>query len=269
LLSSIGLFQTYWHGSVLAGGGHSESDVAWIISVFGFLDCLFAAPAGILFDRGHGWLLPLGCAVYVVAWVGLACSRTYAQFMGCMAVAGVAAGGYSLVHTYMVYRDSSSFFLFFSFSFLFASLPGSAGRLTRSGFFLAAPTTIAFSVVSQWFDARKGTATGCVTLGAPLGGIFFSLVLQTLFGRYPWRTAALVLVGIMAGLLVVGNLLVETNVLLPPPAGRQTASEDDPSERRPAEATISNMLRSAKFWLVSYALFGKPCRSTKLAVSFC
>jgi MFS family permease len=114
LLSSIGLFQTYWHGSVLAGGGHSESDVAWIISVFGFLDCLFAAPAGILFDRGHGWLLPLGCAVYVVAFVGLACSRTYAQFMGCMAVAGVAAGGYYwLVHGY---RDSFVSFLCFFFS---------------------------------------------------------------------------------------------------------------------------------------------------------
>jgi MFS family permease len=122
--------------------------------------------------------------------------------------------------------------------------------------------------VSQWFDARKGIATGCVTLGAPLGGIFFSLVLQTLFERYPWRTAGLVLVGIMAGLLVVGNLLVETNVLLPPSGGRQTASEDRTSER-PAEATISNMLRSPKFWLVGYALFGKPCRSTRSAASFC
>jgi MFS family permease len=192
-----------------------------------------------------------------VAFVGLACSGTYAQFMGCMAVAGAAAGGYWL---WLVHGYRDFFFLFFSL-LLFV---GWAGRLTR-GWVLAAPTTVAFSVVSQWFDARKGIATGCVTLGAPLGGIFFSLVLQTLFGRYPWRTAALVLVGIMAGLLVVGNLLVETNVLLPP-AERQTASEDDPSER-PAEATISNMLRSPKFWLVSYALFGKPRRSTRPAVS--
>jgi MFS family permease len=91
LLSAIGLFQTYWHGGLLAD--HPESDVAWIISMFGFLGCLFAAPAGILFDRhGTRWLLPLGCAVYVAAFVGLACSRTFGQLMGCMVVAGAAAG---------------------------------------------------------------------------------------------------------------------------------------------------------------------------------
>lgn len=100
LLSSIGLFQTYWHGTVLRGSGHSEGDVAWVISVFGFLDCLFAAPAGVLLDRSsHGtpgrWpLLLLGCAAYVAAFAGLAWARTYAQFMGCMVVAGVAAGGF-------------------------------------------------------------------------------------------------------------------------------------------------------------------------------
>jgi MFS family permease len=63
--------------------------------VFGFLGCLFAAPAGVLFDRygaSSSLLLPLGCVVYVAAFVGLAWCRTYAQFMGCMVVAGVAAG---------------------------------------------------------------------------------------------------------------------------------------------------------------------------------
>lgn len=91
LLSSIGLFRTYWHRHVL--GAHSEGDIAWIISVFGFLDCLFAAPSGILFDRyGPRRLLPLGCVAYVAAFIGLAFSTTYAQFMGCMALAGVAAG---------------------------------------------------------------------------------------------------------------------------------------------------------------------------------
>lgn len=93
LLSSIGLFQPYWHQHVLqnsAGG-----DIAWIISLFGFLDCLFAAPAGILFDRyGLRWLLPIGCVAYVAAFIGLAFASTYSQFMSCMALAGISAGMY-------------------------------------------------------------------------------------------------------------------------------------------------------------------------------
>ncbi|AEO65355.1 uncharacterized protein THITE_2112263 [Thermothielavioides terrestris NRRL 8126] len=104
------------------------------------------------------------------------------------------------------------------------------------------PTTIAFSVVGQWFEARKGIATGCVTLGAPLGGIFFSLLLQVLFDRFPWKTAALVLAATMACLLSLGSLLVETNLPVQP------ANED-------SEPALSSVLRSPKFWLVSYAVF--------------
>ena len=91
LLSSIGLLQTYWHAGVLQEW--SEGDIAWIISLFGFLDRLLAAPAGVLFDRyGTRWLLLLGCAAYAAAFVGLAFCTTYAQFVGWMVVAGVAAG---------------------------------------------------------------------------------------------------------------------------------------------------------------------------------
>ncbi len=102
--------------------------------------------------------------------------------------------------------------------------------------------------MSQWFKARKGLATGCVTLGAPLGGIFFSLVLQTLFNKLPWRTAALVLAGLMAGFLLLGCLLVETNV------SPQTASEDSASE---SAVKVPGILVSRQFWLISYAIFGE------------
>ncbi|KAK3298989.1 major facilitator superfamily domain-containing protein [Chaetomium fimeti] len=176
LLSAVGLFPTYWRQTVLPHT--SEGDAAWIIAVFGFLGCLFAAPAGVLFDRF--------------------CS-------GC---------------------------------------PKGEG---------ATPTTIALSVVGQWFDRRKGIATGCVTLGAPLGGIFFSLVLQILFDRYPWRTAALILAAIMAVFLLLGILLVETN---PPAAPARGVSKDDSdSDAEPLRQEISHMLLSSKFWLISYALF--------------
>lgn len=91
LLSSIGLFQTYWHQHMLSA--YSESEISWIISVFGFLGCLFASPAGTLFDRyGSAWLLLVGSLVYVAAFVGLAFSSTYGELMGCMMLAGIAAG---------------------------------------------------------------------------------------------------------------------------------------------------------------------------------
>ncbi|KAH6854502.1 major facilitator superfamily domain-containing protein [Chaetomium sp. MPI-CAGE-AT-0009] len=222
LLSAIGLFPPFWRQTILLSDT-TEGDAAWIIAVFGFLGCLFAAPAGVLFDRvccycdkdkgkgrsGVGWLLGLGCAVYVGGFVASAWCAGYAQLMGCMAVAGAAA---------------------------------------------ATPTTIALTVVGQWFDRRKGIATGCVTLGAPLGGIFFSLVLQILFERYTWKTAALVLSAIMAAFLLLGILLVETNPPAPAPVPGVSKGNSD-SDAEPLRKEISHMLRSPKFWLICYALF--------------
>ncbi|KAL2153995.1 hypothetical protein VTH82DRAFT_2671 [Thermothelomyces myriococcoides] len=186
LLSGIGLFQTYWHRIVLAG--HSEADVTWIVSPFGFFACFLAAPAGVLLGRYDcggrrrgQHQLPLGSALYAAVFVGLAWCRSYAAFMACMAVAGAAVG-------------------------------------------MSVPTTIAFAVAGQWFDKQKGIAMGCVTLGAPLGGIFFTLVLQTLFDKYPWQTAALVLVA--------------------------AAGTEHYLDRE-----ILQIPRSPKFWLINYTLF--------------
>lgn len=39
-------------------------------------------------------MLGTGCAVYVGGFVALAWCESYAQFMGCMAVAGAAAGAW-------------------------------------------------------------------------------------------------------------------------------------------------------------------------------
>lgn len=97
-------------------------------------------------------------------------------------------------------------------------------------------------------------------MGAPLGGIFFSLILQTLFANFPWRTAALVLTAIMAALMAVGCVLVETKV----PTRQQQEQEDDEraadgeDEEDAVEppAKVSHVLTSPKFWLISYAIFG-------------
>lgn len=94
LLSSIGLFQTYWKTHQLAE--ETGMDISWIVSMFGFLDCFVAAPFGVIFDRyGSKILLPLGSMAYLASFVGLAFASTYGQFMTCFVVAGLSAGNYS------------------------------------------------------------------------------------------------------------------------------------------------------------------------------
>lgn len=93
LLSTIGLFQTHWKEDMLKE--YTYSEISWIISMFGFLDCFVAAPAGIVFDRyGSRWLLAVNSMIYLGSFVGLAFSSTYSELMGCMVVAGVSSGAW-------------------------------------------------------------------------------------------------------------------------------------------------------------------------------
>lgn len=98
--------------------------------------------------------------------------------------------------------------------------------------------------MSQWFSTQEGIATGCVTVGAAVGGIVFSLLLQMLFDKFPWQTAILALSGILFALMLLGNLLVETNLIRKPPAEGWHRS------------VLLDLLKSPKFWLVTYAVFG-------------
>ncbi|KAM7190293.1 putative transporter [Naviculisporaceae sp. PSN 640] len=213
LLSSVGLFQTYWGQHQLGGGDYTESEISWIISLFGFLVCFVAAPSGMLFDRfGHAWLLGVSTALYVGAFVGLSFCSTYAQFMACLIVAGASG---------------------------------------------APPATVAFAVVSQWFRVNEGLAIGCVTLGAAVGGILFSMILQALFDKLSWEWAILVLSGIILAFMALGNALVETNLSLHKDDHRGHAPplpNHDPEKRNGVQA-ISMMLKSTKFWLASFGIF--------------
>ncbi|KAK1781094.1 major facilitator superfamily domain-containing protein [Copromyces sp. CBS 386.78] len=200
LLSSIGLFQTEWKQYQLRG--YSKSEISWIISIFGFFGCFFAAPCGILYDRyGPRLLLQVGSTIYVASFIGLAFSTTYGQFMACFVVAGIS---------------------------------------------VTAPTTVGFTMVSQWFKVREGLATGCVTVGSAIGGIFFSLVLQALFNRYEWRTGVLILAGIIMVFMTIGNLLAERN------ESQRTGAETGDGWDFTA---LRGMSKSPKFWLICVSIF--------------
>jgi nitrate/nitrite transporter NarK len=113
---------------------------------------------------------------------------------------------------------------------------------------LAFPAVVGFAVVDQWFRRHQALAIGFVTLGAPVGGIFFSLVLQVLFVRLEWKAAMVVLSCILLGFLIIGNLLVET---------RPTKSRGR-TDIGPASAW--SFLRSRKFFLFTYSVFGTAPR---------
>lgn len=87
VLTSIGIFQSYWQAHQLSA--YTSRDIGWIASVLVFLTLFLAVQVGPLFDRhGPKWLLVGGSVAYVVCWVLLAECTVYWQFLLCLGVLG-------------------------------------------------------------------------------------------------------------------------------------------------------------------------------------
>ncbi|KAG0645675.1 putative transporter MCH4 [Hyphodiscus hymeniophilus] len=91
LISSVGLFQSYWQEHQLSA--YTSRDVGWIASVNVFLNLFLGVQVGPLFDRyGPRGLIAAGSVVYVVSLVLLAQCKLYWHFM---LVYGVVSGSSS------------------------------------------------------------------------------------------------------------------------------------------------------------------------------
>ncbi|GAA6015745.1 hypothetical protein JCM8202_001102 [Rhodotorula sphaerocarpa] len=66
------------------------------------------------------------------------------------------------------------------------------------------------TIPSQWFQKRRGLATGCVVSGAGFGGAFASLIMRGLLPPLGYRYALMVYAAISAAIYVVAFLLLET-----------------------------------------------------------
>ncbi|KAK1492682.1 hypothetical protein CCUS01_13959 [Colletotrichum cuscutae] len=189
LMTTVGIFQVYWKENQLAPW--SNTDISWIISIFGFLSVLLCGPFGILFDTfGPRWLATPATIVYSAAFLGVAFSSQYWQFMVCFCAAGISAG---------------RFFVHLGQSVTVKNYPNVAD--------VAALTTNALAVINHWFDDKKGLAMGICTMGGGLGGVIFSVVLRFTTKNFEWTTASLIHFAIICAFLSLGCALTRPRVL--------------------------------------------------------
>jgi hypothetical protein len=93
LISSVGLFQSYWQAHQLSS--YSSQNLGWIGAVNVFLNLLLGVQIGPLFDRyGPRWLILSGSVVYVASLVVLAECSKYWQFMLVYGVLGGVSGAF-------------------------------------------------------------------------------------------------------------------------------------------------------------------------------
>ncbi|OBT81999.1 hypothetical protein VE02_09616 [Pseudogymnoascus sp. 03VT05] len=76
---------------------------------------------------------------------------------------------------------------------------------------------LALSVVSHWFEARRGLATGVAFMGTSLGGIMFPLALNPILERLSWAWAMRLLSLIVFVFVVFGNIFIKGRL----PTGKQ------------------------------------------------
>ena len=224
-MSAFGLFQVYWEAHQLKdyNGGDSDTAIAWISSLLGFLNCFFGLLSGVLLDRisssppSKNMLLLLvpSSVVYWASFLALTWCSTYGQYMACMIVAGIAS---------------------------------------------ALPSTAAFVVVDHIFEVSPAlkhgaAATGVVSTGAPLGGLLVSLMLRALLARTApnaWPVSMFWLSLVIGAMELVGCVLVvwgsrplhscsqqtTTEKEASGPRGGQTHDHGNPLHNTPIEVTL-------------------------------
>jgi MFS family permease len=93
LISSVGLFQSYWQANQLSS--YSGRDIGWIAAVNVFLNLFLGVQIGPLFDRyGPRWLIFSGSVGYVGSLVLLAECKSYWQFMLTYGILGGVSGAF-------------------------------------------------------------------------------------------------------------------------------------------------------------------------------
>ena len=118
------------------------------------------------------------------------------------------------------------------------------------------------SIVSSWFDAKRGMALGVATSGTKVAMIFLPPAVAALIAFFGWRTAMLVL-GLIVWLLIPAVLFF----VKPAPNAESGLTKDlagkdklvgdaaDGPLAPDADATLWTALTAPAFWLIAVSLF--------------
>lgn len=239
----------------------------WIILIACFLTTMMASGTMMAFGV---FINPL---VDDMGWSHSALSFTYALSAIVSGVGVLAIGSYmhifslrlifvggALVHGFGIYMTSTansieSFYLWYGF----------VAALGRSTFFISTTT-----LVTRWFEQRRGMAMGLMMAGNGIGPFVFSPVVTWLIVRWDWRTAFVSVSFVMTGVLVLAYLLMRNH---PHEMGQRPYGASDepvappklPATPQPATPTASNepsvsslwgrVLRHEGFWTLSMINF--------------
>lgn len=114
--------------------------------------------------------------------------------------------------------------------------------LGMGGAFVPLMTTAA-----RWFVSRAGSVSGLITSGIGIGAFVGPLILSRLMLQHGWRASLL-----MAGLAAMGIIVLCSQLLHLPPAGRPPGAGGGRSEETGGveDRTFREALRIPAFWLV-------------------
>ena len=239
----------------------------WIILLACFLTTMMASGTMMAFGV---FINPL---VDDMGWSHSALSFTYALSAVVSGVGVLAIGSYMhiyslrlifvsgvLVHGFGIYMTSTAnsieaFYVWYGF----------VAALGRSTFFISTTT-----LVTRWFEQRRGMAMGLMMAGNGIGPFVFSPVVTWLIFRWDWRTAFVSVSLVMTGVLVLAYLLMRNHPHelgqrpygagdapdpTPPPAPRSSGVQPASANADSVGSLWGRVLRHEGFWTLSLINF--------------
>ena len=134
------------------------------------------------------------------------------------------------------------------------------GLLVGAGTGVAA-NTLGATIVSRWFEARRGLAMGLLTASAATGQMVFLPLMAAMVGSYGWRSVAFLVSAVaLLAIPLVWLLLPESPAAIGQRMVGQTTDlkEDAVSKKNPlaiAFDALRSSVRMPDFWLLFFSFF--------------
>lgn len=153
-------------------------------------------------------------------------------------------GSLLLVVLYVAYSRIESIYHVYLIHIGFAAVVVSSGL------------SVAVILVSQWFNARRGTALGLALVGSSLGGMFIPKLIVHLLPLYGWRESFLLMAALPAGLFLLALLLVRTPAQMKLQPLQAAAGNNEQLKRQAQNALWPDLgyrqaLRTRTFWALA------------------